>query len=145
MRKGARLRRVVMLGATVAAGLACNGREPPQGSREGGASTGVALKLSRTPEGQFREGAVERIQEALRERGLLTEKVEPGDLDVPTSAALRKLQEQRDLPLTGMPDRATVEALGLDPESLYQRREIPEAQEQQRPAVLRETPEDGGP
>jgi hypothetical protein len=101
----------------------------------------VELKVSLTPEAQFRDGAVERIQDALRERGLLEGEVKRGDLDVPTSIALGKLQAERDLARTGQPDRATLEALGLEPQDVFQRREIPKAQEEQRPAVLRELPE----
>ena len=84
---------------------------------------------------------MERIQDALRERGLLQGEVKRGDLDTPTSVALVKLQEQRDLARTGQPDRATLEALGLKPADVFQPREIPKAQEEQRPAVLRGLPE----
>jgi hypothetical protein len=132
---------LAVLGVAVVGGLACGKREPPQGARKGGASTGVELKVSLTPEAQFRDGAVERIQDALRERGLLEGEVKRGDLDVPTSVALGKLQAERDLARTGQPDRATLEALGLKPQDVFQRREIPKAQEEQRPAVLRELPE----
>lgn len=90
---------------------------------------------------QFREGAVERIQDALRKRGLLQGEVKRGDLDVPTTVALTKLQRERDLARTGLPDRATLEALGIKPGDVFQEREIPPEQEQQRPAVLRQLPE----
>jgi hypothetical protein len=142
MRTGSDRRLLVLLGAAVVGSLACGGREPQQGSREGGESTGVELKVSLTPEGQFREGAVERIQDALRERGLLEGEVKRGDLDVPTSVALGRLQAERDLARTGQPDRATLEALGLDPKDVFRPRAIPEAQEEQRPAVLRDVPEE---
>lgn len=132
-----------VLGVTVV-GFACRGKEPPQGTRKGGESTGVKLKVSLTPEGQFRDGAVESIQDALRERGLLKDEVKRGDLDVPTSAALSKLQAEHDLARTGQPDRATLEALGLNPKDVFQAREIPKSQEEQRPAVLRELPEKKG-
>jgi hypothetical protein len=128
------------LGALVAVVLACEGREPPQGERKGGASTGVALEVTQTPEALFREGAVERIQEALSQRGLLSGSFTKGDLDTPTSAALARFQEKQDLARTGLPDRATLEALGLDPEAVYQQRAIPPEQEQQRPAFLRDLP-----
>lgn len=142
MRTGSDRRLLAVLGAAVLGALACGGRdEPPQGSREGGRSTGVELEVVRTPEGLFREGAVERIQDALRERGLLEGEVKRGDLDVPTSLALRKLQAREDLAQTGQPDRATLEALGLEPQDAFLPREIPKAQEEQRPAVLREVPE----
>ena len=142
MRTGRDMHLFAMLGVAVVGGLACGGREPPQGAREGGVSTGVELKVSLTPEAQFREGAVERIQDALRERGLLEGEVKRGDLDEPTSVALGRLQAERDLARTGQPDRATLEALGLKPQDIFQPRHIPEAQEQQRPAVLRELPEE---
>jgi hypothetical protein len=142
MRTGSDWRLLALLGAAVLGALACGRDEPPQGSREGGEATGVELKVSLTPEGQFREGAVERIQDALRERGLLEGEVKRGDLDVPTSVALGKLQAERDLARTGQPDRATLEALGLEPRDVFQPRAIPKAQEGQRPAVLRDVPEE---
>jgi hypothetical protein len=141
MRTGSDTGLLAVLGMAVLGALACGGREPPQGPREGGASTGVALEVSLTPEAQFKEGSVERIQDALRERGLLEGEVKRGDLDVPTSVALGRLQAERDLARTGQPDRATLEALGLEPQDVFQRRDIPKAQEQQRPAALREVPE----
>jgi hypothetical protein len=122
MRTGSDRRLLGLLGAAVVGSLACEGREPQQGSREGGESTGVELKVSLTPEGQFREDAVERIQDALRERGLLEGEVKRGDLDVPTSVALGRLQAERDLARTGQPDRATLEALGLDPKDIFRPR-----------------------
>jgi len=141
MRTGRARRLLAVLGVAVWGGLACGEREPPQGPRQGGESTGVELKVSLTPEAQFRQGAVERIQDALRERGLLEGEVRRGDLDVPTSAALSRLQAEHDLARTGQPDRATLEALGLNPEDVFQPRQIPEAQQQQRPEVLRDVPE----
>jgi hypothetical protein len=142
MRTGSDGRLLALLGAAVVGVLACGREEPPQGPREGGEATGVELKVSLTPEEQFREGAVERIQDALRERGLLEGEVKRGDLDVPTSVALGKLQAEKDLARTGQPDRATLEALGLKPGDVFQPRAIPKAQEAQRPAALRDVPEE---
>lgn len=53
------------------------------------------------------------IQEALAERGYLAKDHRTGELDEPTSAALRKFQAEEELARTGYPDRETVRKLGL--------------------------------
>jgi hypothetical protein len=63
---------------------------------------------------------VGEIQRALAERGLLG-KHRKGELDEPTSAALRKFQGQEGLARTGFPDRETLRRLGIDPEQAYGR------------------------
>jgi hypothetical protein len=65
---------------------------------------------------------VAEIQRALAGRGLLHEHRE-GELDDPTTAGIRKLQEQQKLAATGFPDRETLKALGIDPERAYIREE----------------------
>ena len=72
------------------------------------------------PEALLAEGAVSDIQRALADRGLLATH-RRGELDAPTSAALRKFQERQGLAETGFPDRETVRKLGLDPEKAYGR------------------------
>jgi len=89
------------------------------------------------PEDLLNAGAVQRVQDALAQQGL-GGKFTRGELDAATSASLRRLQEKHDLAQTGLPDRATLKALGLDPDDVYRARPIPEEQEGQRPAALRE-------
>jgi hypothetical protein len=72
------------------------------------------------PEALLAEGSVGRIQEALAGRGLLG-KHRRGELDEPTSAALRRFQESEGLAQTGFPDRETLRRLGIDPEDAYGR------------------------
>lgn len=71
-----------------------------------------------SPEALLGNGAVGRIQRALVERKLLGEH-EPGSLDAPTSAAIRRFQRGESLAETGFPDRETLQRLGIDPESAY--------------------------
>jgi peptidoglycan hydrolase-like protein with peptidoglycan-binding domain len=73
-------------------------------------------------------GSARRIQEALRERGLLAG-APTGELDEPTSAALRRFQRSQDLAQTGAPDRETLRRLGVDPQEVY--RTVPQGQEAQ--------------
>jgi peptidoglycan hydrolase-like protein with peptidoglycan-binding domain len=70
------------------------------------------------PQGLVEKDAVVHAQRALSERGLLREHQE-GELDAPTSAAIRKLQEQQGLAATGFPDHETLRRLGVDPEHAY--------------------------
>jgi hypothetical protein len=77
-------------------------------------------RVPASPEALLAEGAVGEIQRALAERGLLG-KHRKGELDEPTSAALRKFQGQEGLARTGFPDRETLRRLGIDPEQAYGR------------------------
>lgn len=70
-----------------------------------------------SPESIFRDGAVEKIQEALRAQGSKLEAT--GKLDEATEQALREFQDEKDLPKTGLPDHETLRLLGLDPKDLY--------------------------
>jgi peptidoglycan hydrolase-like protein with peptidoglycan-binding domain len=72
------------------------------------------------PEGLLAPGAIGDIQEALAGRGFLKGHSK-GELDAPTSAALRKFQQAQSLAATGFPDRETLEKLGLDPQKVYGR------------------------
>jgi hypothetical protein len=114
--------------------LAC---KPAPANAPQGRRTGVALQVPSRPEDLLHAGAIERVQDALAQQGL-GGKFARGELDAATTASLRKLQEQHDLAQTGLPDRATLAALGLDPDDVYRARPIPEQQESQRPAALRE-------
>ncbi len=72
------------------------------------------------PEALLAEGAVGKIERALASRGLLHGHQE-GELDPPTSAAIRKFQGENGLAATGFPDRETLKKLGIDPEDAYGR------------------------
>jgi peptidoglycan hydrolase-like protein with peptidoglycan-binding domain len=78
--------------------------------------------LAAAPDDLFLPGAVERIQQALAERGYLAlSAVQPGRLDRVTSAAVRKFQSDQGLARTGIPDHETVRRLGLDPDALFRK------------------------
>jgi peptidoglycan hydrolase-like protein with peptidoglycan-binding domain len=77
-------------------------------------------RVPAAPEGLLAPGAVGEIQEALAKRGLLGRHAR-GELDDPTSAALRKFQEKEGLAATGMPDRETLLRLGVSAEKAYGR------------------------
>jgi hypothetical protein len=125
----ARLRLGVLL---VALALACAGRKPREPVRPGGPGggqdatseergvppSGERPRVPASPRALLAPGAVAELQRALRERGLLRGH-QPGELDRPTSAALRRFQQEEDLPDTGMPDRETLRRLGVDPEKAY--------------------------
>lgn len=104
-------------------------REPAEDAPQEGRGTGAGVppapgrpRVPAAPQGLLARGAVAEIQRALARRGLLHEHRE-GDLDAPTSAGIRKLQEQQGLAATGFPDRETLKALGIDPEHAYVREE----------------------
>jgi murein L,D-transpeptidase YcbB/YkuD len=86
---------------------------PPRGGRP---------RVPASPEALLAEGAVADIQRALAERELLG-KHQEGELDAPTSAALRRFQKEEGLAQTGFPDRETLRRLGIDPEKAYGRAE----------------------
>jgi peptidoglycan hydrolase-like protein with peptidoglycan-binding domain len=71
-------------------------------------------------------GSVEKIQEALRGKGLRAGAAS-GQLDAETSAALRRFQRSEGLAQTGAPDRETLRRLGVDPQEIY--RTVPSGEE----------------
>ncbi len=75
------------------------------------------------PQGLMAPGAIAEIQQALAQRGFLEGSHRKGELDAPTSAALRKFQQSEDLAATGFPDRETLQKLQLDPDKAYRRAE----------------------
>jgi peptidoglycan hydrolase-like protein with peptidoglycan-binding domain len=78
--------------------------------------------LAAAPDDLFVPGAVERIQQALAERGYLAlQAVQPGRLDRLTGAAVRQFQSDQGLARTGIPDHETVRRLGLDPDALFRK------------------------
>jgi hypothetical protein len=78
--------------------------------------------LAADPSGLFVPGGVEKVQEALASRGYLDMgNVKRGMIDAPTSAAVRKFQDDEDIARTGNPDHETVRRLGLDADSLFRK------------------------
>ena len=51
----------------------------------------------------------------------VTLRVEDGRIDLPTSAAIRRFQEDQGLARTGNPDHETVRRLGIDPDALFRK------------------------
>lgn len=76
------------------------------------------IPLTVSPEGLLVPGAVEVLQRALVEGGHLSPPFAQGELDAPTLEGIVSLQRREDLPATALPDRATLGALGLDPDAL---------------------------
>lgn len=79
-------------------------------------------RIPASPEALLAPGAVKEIQRTLADRGFLGAH-RAGELDDPTSRALRKFQESQELAATGFPDRETLQRLGVDPERAYGREE----------------------
>jgi Putative peptidoglycan binding domain len=80
-----------------------------------------APMLFTSPAATLAPGAVEKIQTRLVASGALPKDDAGGELDGPTTAALRDFQRAHHLPATGVPDDATVGALGLRPEDVFRR------------------------
>jgi hypothetical protein len=85
---------------------------PPRGDRP---------RVPSAPEALLAPGAVGRIQHALETRGYLAEAHRGGELDAATSEGIRKFQEDEGLAATGMPDRETLDRLGVNPNAAYGR------------------------
>lgn len=75
--------------------------------------------LSSEAEGLLTPEGPRLIQEALSKRGYLPREHQSGELDVETSNALRRFQEDEHAPRTGYPDRETVRKLGLEVEKVF--------------------------
>ncbi|HET8540470.1 MAG TPA: peptidoglycan-binding domain-containing protein [Anaeromyxobacter sp.] len=82
---------------------------PPEGERP---------RVPASPKALLADGAIRTIQEALAARGLLG-RHRSGELDGPTTGAIREFQRDQDLAETGFPDRLTLQKLGIDPEEAY--------------------------
>jgi peptidoglycan hydrolase-like protein with peptidoglycan-binding domain len=91
---------------------------PDQGEARGIPPAEGRPRLPASPKGLLAHGAVREIQAVLAERGELGTH-RPGELDPATTAALRRFQEKEHLAATGMPDRETLQHLGIDPERAY--------------------------
>ena len=81
------------------------------------AETGIPV--ASTPQGLMREGAEKKIQERLRDKGLLGADQCSGQLDPDTRAALRTFQKREGLPTTGLPSYETIDKLGLDLDEIF--------------------------
>ncbi|WP_242360977.1 peptidoglycan-binding domain-containing protein [Anaeromyxobacter sp. SG17] len=129
------IRRRTLVVAVALAAAACRhpqhptspagGESPRPEAPDRAGEKGVPPKAGRPripagPEALLAPGAVKDIQGALADRGLLGEH-RAGELDAPTSRALRKFQESQDLAATGFPDRETLQRLGVDPDRAYGR------------------------
>jgi murein L,D-transpeptidase YcbB/YkuD len=93
-------------------------------------AAGSGLRLSTSPEGQLTPDGLKLVRARLRAEGDLapSEADERADedalhLDDPTEQAVRSAQRRHGLPATGIPDEATIRALGLDPTRVLRRKE----------------------
>ncbi len=115
-----------------AAALACRhareARPPqppsPQAAEQGARTPPGHPRVPSSPEGLLAPDAVVHVQRALAQRGYL-EGHRDGELDAPTSAAIRRFQKEEGLATTGFPDRETLQKLGVDPEHAYRRARKP--------------------
>ncbi len=125
-----RRRRTALVAAAALAAACAGGRAERREKTDGGSEQSKAQKqegvkprpeaprVPATPEGLLGVEAVLDLQRALVDRRLLGEHRE-GELDAPTSAAVRRFQEEQGLAATGMPDRETLRALGVSAEQAY--------------------------
>jgi peptidoglycan hydrolase-like protein with peptidoglycan-binding domain len=93
---------------------------PDQPEERGVPPKGERPAVPAAPSALLSPGAIGAIQRALMDRGYLRSH-QAGELDKPTSAAVRRFQEDEGLAATGMPDRETLRKLGVDPEKTYGR------------------------
>ncbi len=98
-------------------------RSPPRSGVEQGtrsaqreeASGGTPPRVASSPEALLGPEQVSKLQQALASKKLLHEHRQ-GQLDAPTSAAIRRFQEQQGLAATGLPDKETLRELGVSAE-----------------------------
>jgi peptidoglycan hydrolase-like protein with peptidoglycan-binding domain len=77
--------------------------------------------LVASPAAALAAGGIDKLQARLVATGDLGADAATGHLDDATEHAVRTFQRARNLPATGVPDDATVRALGLRPEDLFRR------------------------
>jgi hypothetical protein len=75
-------------------------------------------RIAASPQALLGPDTVVQLQQALVERRLLGPH-RRGELDTPTSAAVRQFQQQQGLAATGVPDRETLTQLGVSAEHAY--------------------------
>jgi hypothetical protein len=106
------------------AGAAEEGEQKPEApdrpSDRGVEAEGGRPQIPAAPEALLAPGAIGDLQDALARRGLLG-RHRRGELDEPTSRALRTFQEGEGLAATGFPDRETLARLGVEPDRAYGR------------------------
>lgn len=86
------------------------GPKQKEGRVAGGSEDPDEIPVASSPSGLLKPGAEQKVREKLG--------VEAGGSLRP---ALQKFQKEHDLPATGMLDQRTTEALGLDPDDLFER------------------------
>lgn len=93
------------------------GRGPRESTPRESDGTDRSVPLATAPGGLLAPGAEQKIREKLAAEGCLDDdaKRSGGAL----SEGLRRCQSAHDLPATGMPDDATIKALGLDPGQIF--------------------------
>ncbi len=96
-------------------------KPPPEAPVQLESEAGVPVAA--TPEGIVPPEALERLQEALWERGFAV--AITGELDLATEAALRRFQRSAGLAETGLPNLETLERLGLDAQEIYEGEDTP--------------------
>jgi peptidoglycan hydrolase-like protein with peptidoglycan-binding domain len=87
--------------------------------KEAGVTMRSGVPFAPAPEGLLKPGAIETIQVRLASQGLLPAAHRDGLLDAATREALRRFQEKKDLPATGLPSYRTIEALRLAPDKAF--------------------------
>lgn len=78
------------------------------------------IPLAASPEGLLAPGAEDQIRDKLADGGYLDKGDQAGSLD----AGLRKFQKAKDMPVTGIPDHRTIQALGLDPGRIFKHADV---------------------
>lgn len=95
-------------------------------------ASGIPVAIS--PGAMLRAGAAREIDVRLAEQGLLEAGQVNDQLDDATQQGLQRAQRRAGLPATGMPSYATVEALGLSPEDVFQTSDSVKPQSNDHPA-----------
>jgi peptidoglycan hydrolase-like protein with peptidoglycan-binding domain len=127
------MKRRIAVGALLAGALAagCVKRHPKERAAEQPSETarpaprGIPPRAGRprvpaSPQGLLAPGAIGELQRALAERGYLAAH-RRGELDEPTTRAVRKFQSDEHLAATGVPDHETLQRLGVDPDKAYRK------------------------
>jgi hypothetical protein len=81
-----------------------------EGRVAGGAEDPSEIPVASSPSGLLKTGAEQTVRDKLGVKA-------GGSL----RAALKKVQKEHDLPATGILDQRTVEAMGLDPDEIFER------------------------
>lgn len=92
-------------------------------TRDDSAGKTSEIPVVQSPEQLVADDSMRKIQSVLQDKGFLAKGDHrvSGKLDGRTEQALLKFQRERNLPATGIPDRATAQALGLDSGELFER------------------------